>query len=464
MTDELAVLDAIAQASLVRSGEISALELVDAAIARVEALNPALNAVSSFDPDAAREGARGPVAGVFGGVPTFIKDLLSWPGMPLRLGCRLFRDNTATAASPYAQAVADTGLIVLGKSATSELGLLGTTESLANGATSNPWDLSRSAGGSSGGAVALVAAGIVPVAHASDGGGSIRGPASLCGLFGFKPSRGRTLASDLPQGSLMNALVSDHCVSRSVRDSAAWLNATCVPERRLWTSLQPPGRRLRIGFVRQSPFGHLPDPDASEALEACIGLCLGLGHTVLEVPGPRYDAPRLRDAYFSAAGRDLVGMFDQLADVIDAGQIERGLEPFTLALMDRVKSDRVMPIDPGSELERGAHEMSQVFADIDVLMSPTTPFAAWPLGYLGPDSGWDEVMDFTDRLAGYTAGASIAGLPAMSVPLYWTESGLPTGCHFAAAADQDELLLELATELEMAAPWSGRWPEMAKRP
>lgn len=462
-SDEIFMFDALGQAELVRTGEVRPIDLVEAALARIEALNPALNYVASLDPDAARRRASEPLSGPFAGVPTLIKDVLGWPGLPLEFGSRLFRGNRASAASPYAAALERAGLVVLGKSATSELGLLGTTETLAHGATRNPWDLSRSTGGSSGGAVAAVAAGLVPIAHASDGGGSIRGPASLCGLFGFMPGRGRTLAADAPPDSPMAALVSDHCVSRSVRDSAAWFTATAADADGPAALREPLSWRLRIGYVEASPFGHPPDPDGAAALQAAIRLCADLGHVMVEATGPRYDAPSLRDAYFAVAGAGIAGFATQMEQALGAEAVKAGLEPFTRALVDRIGSGSLSVRGAAERLQIGAQAMERAFEGIDVLLSPATPFAAWPLGLIGPDSDWDEVMAFTDRLAGYTAGPSVAGMPAMSVPLHWTEAGLPIGCQFVAQRGGDELLLALALELEQAQPWAYRWPEMARQ-
>lgn len=220
-------IDATGQAALVRSGRLDPRQLLEAARTRLERLNPSLNALASVDFDLAfQQAEKCNRDGVFAGVPTVVKDLTAFPGLPCRYGSRLFQGHVATMSSPYIDALSASGLVVFGKSATSEFGLQGTTESLANGATCNPWDISRSTGGSSGGAVAAVAAGIVPIAHASDGGGSIRGPASHTGLFGFKPGRGRTLPADVPPEAPMSGILSEHCVSRTVRDSAAWLRVT----------------------------------------------------------------------------------------------------------------------------------------------------------------------------------------------------------------------------------------------
>ncbi|HEY8377578.1 MAG TPA: amidase family protein, partial [Nannocystis sp.] len=214
---QLARLDGIAQAELVARKEVRAAELLDACIERIEALEPLVRAIVALDLDRAR--ATPPAPGPFAGVPFLVKDVTPYPGLPWHVGSRLFAANVAAQGTPYSERIDAAGLVTIGKTATPEFGLLGSTETLLHGVTHNPWDLSRLPAGSSGGAAAAVAAGIVPLAHASDGGGSIRIPASVCGLFGFKPSRGRCAPASFG-ASDFDALISDHCVSRSVRDSA----------------------------------------------------------------------------------------------------------------------------------------------------------------------------------------------------------------------------------------------------
>lgn len=460
-------LDATGQADLVRKGDIAPAELLDAAIARIERLQPRLNALVDFDADAARrlvpqQLRDGAPAGVFAGVPTLVKDLLAYPGLPTGFGSRLLRGARLPGASPYAQALARAGLHVLGKSATAEFGLLGTTEPLATGPTRNPWRTDASTGGSSGGAVAAVAAGMVPVAHASDGGGSIRGPASFCGLFGFKPSRGRMVAADVPPDQPAAALLGDHCVSRSVRDSAAWLKATEVPGHAAplpdVTALQnAPPPRLRIGIVRRDVFGELPSPDAIAALELGARLCATLGHEIVETAGPVYDAPAASRAFFTLTAGGLAGMARQTAALMGPAFDEAGFEPYTRHLIGRGRATSPADMQAAiATLAAAGAATRAALAGFDVLLSPTVPFTAFPLGQYGPDQDPDKLLAFTNRLAGYTAPASLAGWPAMSVPLYWSDAGLPLGCHFAAALDADALLLRLAFQLEHAAGWAPR--------
>lgn len=463
--DDLARLDATAQARLVQRGEVSPLELVEAAIRRIERLDPAINAVAASGFELAREKARNAgTTGPFAGVPTLLKDLVAYPGLPLGMGSRLFQGQVPPAGSAYTEALDASGLIVLGKSTTSEFGLLGTTETLACGATRNPWDLERSPGGSSGGAVAAVAAGMVPVAHASDGGGSIRGPASFCGLFGFKPSRGRHLSTGQPADTPFTRMISEHCVSRSVRDSATWLSVVerdeaGLPGGTVGRVTEPPRRRLRIGLYDRTADGTRPEPAVAEALADTRRLCESLGHEVVETDGPRYDARAAGDAFFASAALTLGGACEQLRALMGPAFDEGRLEPYTRALIARA---RELPPGAGAQaaatLQVAADAADRAMAGFDVLLCPTVAFPAFPLGRHGGSQAFEEAAAFTKALAGYTAIASIAGWPAMSVPLHVSPAGLPIGSHFAAPLGQEARLLGLALELEQAAPWHHRRP------
>ena len=471
LKDNLITLDGVAQAEMVRRKQISSLELVDAAITRINYLNPSVNALASYDFSLAREKAKNVDAnGWLTGVPTLIKDLLAYPGLPVERGSRLFKGQMAGFISPYANALDNTGLIALGKSTTSEFGLLGTTESLATGPTRNPWDLSRSCGGSSGGAVAAVASGMVPVAHASDGGGSIRGPSSFCGLFGFKPSRGRTLTGDVPESLPTAGLISDHCVSRSVRDSAAWLATTERRDRDAPLEsigmIQEPGqtaRNLRIGVYRQNVFGRDPEPVVQAALTHTCRICRAMGHEIIDIEGPRYDSTAPQDAFFLLTGAVLAATFDQLQKVMGNAFRPDLAEPYTLELIQRARQASGGQIAQASSvLQRGRSYADETMEPFDVLLCPTVPETAFPLHRYRPTDNVDKLIAFIEHVAGYTVTASVAGWPAMSVPLYWSDADLPVGSHFAAPWGQDQKLLELAYQLEQAADWGQRWPDLLK--
>lgn len=460
-------LDATAQAEMVRTGAAAPMDLLRAAITRCEALNPALNALASLDADAARQRAeRLAPGGAFHGVPTLLKDLLAWPGLPIGLGSRLMAGQVAPQGSAYTEALEAAGLVVLGKTTTSEFGLLGTTEPLATGATRNPWDLTRSTGGSSGGAAAAVASGMVPVAHASDGGGSIRGPAALCGVFGFKPGRGRTRSAGIPPEAPLAGILSDHCLSRTVRDSATWLRATEAeglrdPLSEVAALAGDPPAGLRIGWLAQDCFGEMPEPEVQAGLERTVALCQSLGHQLVPVEGPRLDRAVAGQAMFDLMAASTAGMIDMLAPGLeDTADL---LEPYTRWLADHGRDlappriGEAMPVIAAS----GA-ALTDCLNGVDLLLSPTIPFTAFPLGAFAPGTANEVLRAHFERSAAYTAPASLAGCPAMSVPLHVGPSGLPVGSHFTAPVGDDALLFRLAFQLERAAPWLPRLQTLSR--
>ncbi len=461
-------LDATAQAEMVSTGAATPMDLLTAAITRCEALNPALNALASLDADAARRRVEALApGGVFHGVPTLLKDLLAWPGLPIGLGSRLMAGQVAPQGSAYTEALEAAGLVVLGKTTTSEFGLLGTTEPLATGPTRNPWDLSRSTGGSSGGAAAVVAAGMVPVAHGSDGGGSIRGPAALCGVFGFKPGRGRTRPAGIPPEAPLAGILSDHCLSRTVRDSATWLRATeaeglpdPLPEASVLAGDPPAG--LRIGWFARDCFGELPEPEVLAGLERTVALGQSLGHRLVPVEGPRLDRALVGQAMFDLMAVTTAGMIEMLAPGREgaAGL----LEPYTRWLADHGRG--LAPPRIGEAMQviaASGAALTDCLDGVDLLLSPTIPFTAFPLGAFAPGTANEVLRAHFERSAAYTAPASLAGCPAMSVPLHVGRSGLPVGSHFSARAGDDALLLRLAFQLERAAPWLPRLQALSRR-
>jgi amidase len=464
MRDALWRLDATAQAALVGRGDVSAAELVSAALERIERLNPQLNAAVGVDRERSLQRAQALTGGPFAGVPFLVKDLLPQPGLRCAMGSRLFAQHVPAAHVPYTQRIEESGLICLGKSTTSELGLLGSTETLLEGVTRNPWDLTLSAGGSSGGAAAAVACGLVPLAHASDGGGSIRIPASLCGLFGFKPSagvsaQGAAMPPDLPQ------LLIDHCVSRSVRDSARFLAVTEDVQRSGGPlGMVTPGasQPLRVGVYRRSLMGHDATPDGDAAVTRAAALCEALGHHVEETLPPAVSGEAISQTFFTVAGAGITRMFDMMAGVIGQSVVEASLEPFTLSLIRwfRTLSGDALAV-AAKEIARATASMELLLSQWDVLLCPTTCAPPPPIGFLAPDLPYDVLLRRMEQLAGFTPIHNMAGAPAMSVPLYWRADGLPVGSHFAARRGHDATLLRLAYALEEAAPWSDRWPLLA---
>lgn len=449
--DTLASLDATEQAELVASGVLTQSDLLDAAEARIALVEPLIRSMFSSDLERAR---RARVSGPFAGVPFLVKDSTPYPGLPWTLGTRLMRRNTNVPMTPFAKRIDDVGLVVIGKTATSELGLLASTETLAFGITHNPWDLSRSAAGSSGGAAAAVAAGIVPLAHANDGGGSIRIPASVCGVFGFKPSRGRTVASGLGSSDFAE-MTSDGCVSRTVRDAAKFISAIAEPA--LPFVAGPAKRRLRFAAWTRTYDGREPDPEVQRAHDATVALLRDLGHQVEDVLPPVLDLDTLGDAFFVVAGAAVAALATFVGQMRKRPVRRDELEPFTWALHDRYVArgslDAVRDV-----LATAAGNHLATIRGFDAAVTPVTATLPWSIGHLSPLVPAEELMRRTTEIVAYTPLQNIAGCPAMSVPLHASKQGLPIGAHVSASPGDDALLLALAYELEEAKPWASRVP------
>ncbi|TFH87250.1 amidase [Billgrantia azerbaijanica] len=455
-------LDALGMAQLLKDGEVTARELMECALAQVSAQQESINAVAFADEAGALARAARAAEGPFQGVPFLVKELLSYPGLRTAMGSRLFAQYVPAEGSAYTERLDGAGLAVLGNSTSSEFGLLGSTESLLHGPTRNPWNLEASAGGSSGGSAAAVAAGVVPLAHASDGGGSIRGPASLCGLFGFMPSAGRCVSAG-NQGKLAELLV-EHCVSRSVRDSAALLAATEATGaqaryRPVGFCREPARRRLRIGYYTRTLSGGEPEPEVEAALHETVELCRGLGHELVATPGPAVDGKALSDAFFTLAGGTLAGVAASMEPLLGRSVGADELEPFTLALIEWYRRQESGAMERAMVALRTAAEQMHRFAEaFDMLLCPTLAGVPKPLGYLSPRLDRETLIARTEAYVGYTPIHNMSGMPAMSVPLSLSPHALPVGSHFAARPGDDALLLGLAYELEAAAPWVGRLP------
>ncbi|MBI5536753.1 MAG: amidase [Deltaproteobacteria bacterium] len=452
---ELARVDAIGQAELCARRQVSPAELLEACLARIDALNPLLHAIVTLERAPGRTASSGPLAGV----PFLVKDATPWPGLRWSMGSRLLASNIASQQTPFGTRLVEAGLVCVGKTATSEFGLLGSTETLLEGVTHNPWNLASSAAGSSGGSAAAVAAGLVPLAHANDGGGSIRIPASVCGLFGFKPSRGRTVPASLSSSDFLD-MTSDHCISRSVRDSALFLSLT---EDR--TSGAPVGyvrhpieRKLRIASWTRTAMGDEPEPAVRKAHDDAAALLGELGHHVEAIAPPTFDGPALADAFFLVAGAAIAGIVDMVDRMRGEPVQTEELEPFTWELVETFLS-RGPDALPQSRatFARAVQAYRAATAAYDVVLTPTIATEPWSVGHLSPILGREELIRRTGRAVGYTPIHNIAGCPGMSVPLHFPDGGLPIGSHFAAAAGADGVLLGLAYQLEQARPWKDRW-------
>jgi len=466
--------DALGLAELVRKGEVSPTELLDAALARVSARNPALNAVNmSFEARARREIAAGLPAGPFRGVPFLLKDLHAQvPGERLSFGSRLFASFVSETESELVARYRRAGLVSFGRTNSPEFGLTATTESTLWGATRNPWSRERSAGGSSGGASAAVAAGIVPAAHASDGGGSIRIPAACCGLFGVKPTRARVPMGP-HAGEGWGGMSTAHAVTRSVRDSAALLDATHgpdlgapyfapAPERPYLEEVTRSPGRLRIALQTQAFNGADTDPECAQAARDAAKLCESLGHRVEEAALP-VDREALGRATSVLIGANVQAFAEDAAaaqkKTLGADLVER----VTLAMIERARS---VPAADYARAVKTIHALTRVveafFTRFDVLLTPTMAMQTARLGQLALANPSDaEFGQCLARCTGYTALYNAAGNPAMSVPLATASDGMPLGVQFGARFGDEATLFRLAGQLEAARPWAERRPPVA---
>ncbi len=472
--NDLAFLDATAQADLVRRGEVKPIELVDATIERIERLNPTLNAVVTPMYDQARNAASSPLPdGPFTGVPILLKDLLGeYAGVRYTESSAFLRDYVPDHDSEIVVRLKRAGLIVVGKTNAPEFGLVPTTEPQLFGPTHNPWDTSRTAGGSSGGSAAAVAAGFVPVAHGNDGGGSIRIPASCCGVFGLKPTRARNpLGPDY--GERWNGLVVEHALTRSVRDSAALLDATCGPDLGDPYSAPPPARpflqevgadpgHLRIAFSAQSPTGTPVHPDCVAAVRDAAALCADLGHEVVEA-APAANAELVNNAFITLVWASTAATVDGFARTIGRTPTPDLFEPATWAIYQmgcqQKASAYILAI---RDLHRASRDIARFFVDYDVWLTPTLGEPPVPLGTFdappeNPLQGLARVMSFIP----FSPMCNMTGQPAMSVPLYWNGDGLPIGTQFAACFGDEATLFRLAAQLEQARPWAQRRPPVS---
>lgn len=453
--------DGTAMAAGIAAGETTALEQVEAAITRAKSVEGQINGFASESFEVARSDAAGLLSGAFAGVPSAIKDLIDWRGAQTQAGSRGLAGNVANRDNIFASKWRGAGIVSLGKSATPEAGLISSTEPLSNGPTRNPWELSRIPGGSSGGAAALVAARVVPFAHASDGGGSIRIPASSCGVFGLKPSRDRLPYSEPGTAPPLQISV-NHAVTISVRDSIALFRAAEANDGAYppLGDIQPLKRRLRIGFAPEPIGGTMLHADTRAALEDVAQLCRELGHTVVDYTIPM-DGPKFTDAFilYWAAG---AAMFAQEVAAFAGKPVGPDIvEPWTLGLAGMAARRMAEVPDTIAYLQAFEAQYAAFFDSLDVILTPVTGSPAVPVGEQAPDGDFDAVMESVLRFVSYTSPMNVAGAASMSVPLSWSPSGLPIGAMFSGKRGDDGLLFELALELEAARPWAGRRPPIA---
>ncbi len=469
---ELARYDATALAELVKLKQITPLELVNDVLRRVEQVNPQLNAVlpKLFDSALAKARAQQPLgASALSGVPLLIKNIVQYKDADIDFGSLMNKQAIAKsgrlfkANSPFMNAVEQAGMIVTGVTNAPEFGLIDTTESLAWGAAHNPWNPAHTTGGSSGGSAAAVAAGVVPLAHANDGGGSIRIPASQCGVFGLKPTRRRELAGFTEGGMALDSIGinSDLCVSRTVRDSAAFLN---IVERKDAAAVGfvagPSNKRLKIALVLEGLNGKSADAEVEPAIRATAKLCESLKHTVVETKVPISGA-ELTEAFLGYWAAGTVGLDAEIEKLLGKGVARADvLEPWTIGLMELGRKRGLFKIaaDAKKAFDQAAAQLETFFKSYDVILSPVLRHPPFKLGTNAPTVPFDMLMaQVLDRVA-YTPLHNLCGTPAMSVPLSWTKDGLPVGNQFAAWRGGDAMLLALAYELEAARPWKQRKP------
>ncbi len=460
----LGELDATAEAELIAKRHVKPIELVEAAIARIQRLNPQLNFLAADMFDKARERAKHmKPTGVFGGVPFLLKDLLEYPGVPFKRGSRMFANAKGRDASPLVEAYEVAGLVVAGKTTTPEFGLTASTESSLQGATRNPWNLGYTPGGSSGGSAAAVASGAVPFAHGSDGGGSLRIPASCCGLFGLKPSRGRMISANEDEKGLVISV--NHGLTRSVRDSARLFSISERTDRgapfpAVGYVEEPDGQKLTITYSTKRFDGQEASAPARAAVEAAIDVCKSLGHNVIERDYP-IDGRAFTDAfilYWAAGANDAASQYKKITGAAPDANV---LEPWTLGLAAYFQMQSVDALNEAlTYFQAVISQVDEFFADVDVMLTPVVDGPPPPIGFLDPRQAFVEHMSHITSFVAYTPIHNVAGTPAMSVPLYWTKDGLPMGAQFAARRGREATLFSLAYELEKEKPWAKRKPPL----
>ena len=490
--EEYGMYDGLGLAELVRKKEITPSELIEEAISRIEKLNPKLNAIIHKMYDLAHQVACGDLRdGVFRGVPFLLKDLVvDYAGVPTRRGSRFHHDFVPEHDSEIVRRYKAAGLIVVGKTNTPEYGLVPVTEPELFGPSNNPWDLTRTTGGSSGGSASVVAARIVPAAHASDGGGSIRVPSSCCGVFGLKPTRGRNPAGP-DFGDLWRGFAGAHAITRSVRDSAALLDATAgpdtgapyyaaPPERPFLNEVGEPPGKLRIAFTPEPLLGSTVEEDCIKGMEATIKLCEELGHEVVEAVPP-IDRKKVAGAFMTVVCSETRAMIQEAEEYISLKASSRYFETLTwiISLLGDEFSASELSLAINA-IQSNSRKVGEFFETYDVLLTPTLSMP--PLktgesqvkgiqavmmqlfGRLNAGSlikrfvSMDYMAEESFKFAPYTPLFNTTGQPAMSVPLYWNDDGLPIGIQFAGRYGDEATLFRLAAQLEKARPWAERVP------
>lgn len=473
-SSDLTWLDATSQSELIRKKEIQSIDLVEATVGRIDRLNPQLNAVITEMYEEARKRANDKLPdALLAGVPFLLKDLqAAYRGVQMTAGSKYTRDYIPDFDSELVKRYKRAGLIIIGKTNVPEHGIFPTTEPRLFGATRNPWNPTHTAGGSSGGSAAAVASGMVSIAHASDGGGSIRIPASCCGIFGLKPTRARNpLGPNF--GDILNGLVVEHALTRSVRDSAALLDVTAGPDlgdpyfappmARLYVDEVgiSPGR-LRIAFTTTPPTDVPVHQDCIAAVQEAAKLCAELGHEVEEA-SPQLEREKLVKSFITIWAAGHAWLIDGLSSKIGREAGPEDLEPGTWGLVEKGRQvSATAYLAAMQTLQIFARRIAQFMENYDVILTPTLAEPPLPLGSFDstpedPQAG----LRRSARFAPFTAIYNATGQPAMSVPLYWNSSNLPIGAHFVGRFGDEATLFRLAAQLEAARPWAHRRPPIS---
>ncbi|MBD8070077.1 amidase [Bacillus sp. PS06] len=462
--DQFKWMDALTLAKLIREKEVTSDELVEVTLKRIEQVNPLINAVNSLVDQTTQPSHP---SGPFGGVPFLMKDLEFFAGTRYSGGSKYFKEFIAPVESELVSRIRKSGLVTIGKTNTCEFGIQPITEPALFGPTRNPWNTEYTAGGSSGGAAVAVAAGIVPVAHASDGGGSIRIPASCCGLFGLKVSRGRNPKNPDPVGIAIS-----HCISRSVRDSAALLDATHgagvgdpYPAPRFEGSflheVSKTPKKLRIAYVTTRFDGSPIDSDCVDAVMDAVKLLTDLGHEVEEAM-PRIDVNGFTEAFTVLWYQLLLIGVAPLEQLVGRKPTGGDFEPLTWAILEQAKTMTGLDyLFATTYMQSLSRELAQFFTSYDLLLTPTLSKPPVKVGEIKYENDLDNYSKVINGWVPYTPVANATGIPAMNVPLYWNEAGLPVGVHFMAPYGDEATLLQLAGQLEEARPWKDRYPAVS---
>ena len=469
---EYAGYDGIGLADLIRKKEVTAKEVAELALAGFHKINPAINAIIEIYADRVENADQLLLSNKpFAGVPFLLKDLgATEAGKPQEMGCRLAKGNIATTDAYLTTRFKEAGVIILGRTTTPELGIAATTESILTGATRNPWNPNLIAGGSSGGSAAAVAAGILPVAHASDGGGSIRIPAACCGVIGLKPSRGRiTCGPDYDER--LFGLTQEFVVSRSVRDTAAMLDTASKlasgdpfviiqPRKPYLKEIDDLTGKLRVAYTAEAWTGVKVNPENADCVRNIARICEAMGHNVEEAM-PRFEL----EPYFSALGvmwnTSLGFACDQLARKMGRPADHRHLEPVTLGVYNNSREISAADVIRGrAALNTTRRKIGAFFENYDLLLTPTTAQLPVPLDTIHQNQNIpiEEWYLGTSQFNAFTSLFNATGLPAISLPLGQSATGLPVGIQFIAGFGEESLLLRVAATFEEAMPWKDRLP------